>query len=101
MSIRRLLRKTIVLVLIVAVIGAVGLFLWLRFATPRPGSVRDEALQVRREAASFVAADEDFFRDMDRVASPEGARVMPLTPEEVKGRNTLECLDRGQRSDVG
>ena len=95
MAIRRLLRKMILLAVIVVIVGAVGLFLWLRFGIPRPGSVRDEALQVRREAASFTAAEEDFFRDMDRVGSPEGARVVPLTPEEVKGRNTWNVWTAG------
>jgi cytochrome c2 len=47
---------------------------------PRPGMVRDEALRAGRTAASFPAADEDYFRDMDGGAQ--------LSPEEVRGRNT-------------
>ena len=46
----------------------------------RPGHVLDEAQRANRVVASFPAADEDYFRDMD------GGSV--LTPEEVKGRNT-------------
>src|SRR5262249_33552715 len=47
---------------------------------PQPGMVRDEALRVGRTAASFPAADEDYFRDMDG--------GMQLTPDEIRGRNT-------------
>ncbi|HET6411245.1 MAG TPA: hypothetical protein VFG53_04240 [Anaeromyxobacter sp.] len=46
----------------------------------RPGQVLDEALRAHRQAASFPAADEDYFHDMDGGAA--------LTPDEVKGRNT-------------
>ncbi|MGA7416191.1 MAG: hypothetical protein WBW33_37320 [Bryobacteraceae bacterium] len=44
------------------------------------GHVLDEARQAGRPAASFPAADEDYFHDMD------GA--IPLAANEVKGRNT-------------
>lgn len=43
------------------------------------GHVLDEAQAVGRQAASFSAADENYFRDMDG--------GVPLTPDEVKGRN--------------
>jgi hypothetical protein len=46
----------------------------------QPGHVLDEAKQVGRTGASFPAAAEDYFRDMDG--------GIALTPEEVKGRNT-------------
>lgn len=46
---------------------------------PAPGTVRDEAMIASRTAASFPAADEDYFHDMD------GA--MPLTKEQIEGRN--------------
>jgi hypothetical protein len=46
----------------------------------RPGSVQDEAMRAGRAAASFPAADEDYFHDMDGGVA--------LTPDEVKGRNT-------------
>ena len=45
-----------------------------------PGEVEDEARVAKRNAASFPAADEDYFADMD-----SGVK---LTPEEIKGRNT-------------
>lgn len=46
---------------------------------PRPGTVQDEAMRAHRPAASFLAADEDYFHDMDGGVA--------LTPDEVKGRN--------------
>jgi hypothetical protein len=48
--------------------------------TPRPGEVQDEASLAGRAASSFPAADEDYFHDMDS--------AVPLTPDEIKGRNT-------------
>src|ERR1044071_4181804 len=46
---------------------------------PRPGQVLDEARAAGRDAASFPAADEDYFHGMDGGVA--------LTPDEVKGRN--------------
>ncbi len=46
---------------------------------PRPGTVRDEAMLAQRTVASFPAADEDYFHDMDG--------GLALSPEEIKGRN--------------
>jgi hypothetical protein len=48
--------------------------------TPEAGTVLDEARRADRSASSFPAADEDYFHSMD------GA--LPLTPDEIKGRNT-------------
>ncbi|RDJ05612.1 hypothetical protein [Rhizobium grahamii] len=45
----------------------------------RSGNVADEAKAAGRNAASFHAADEDYFHDMDR--------GIALTGDEVKGRN--------------
>src|SRR4030095_6968678 len=47
---------------------------------PQPGLVRDEALRAGRTAASFPAANEEYFHDMDG--------GLQLTPEEIRGRNT-------------
>ena len=46
---------------------------------PRPGTVQDEAMRGHRDVASFPAADEDYFHDMDG--------GLPLTPDQTKGRN--------------
>ena len=49
-------------------------------SSPRSGQVLDEARAAGRDAASFPAADEDYFHDMDGAVA--------LTPDEIKGRNT-------------
>jgi len=54
----------------------------VRDGKPRPGTVKDEALLAGRNAESFPAADEDFFREMDG-----GYRGVILSADEVKGRN--------------
>ncbi len=46
---------------------------------PKPGTVADEALRAKRTVASFPAADEDYFHEMDG--------RLTFTPDEVKGRN--------------
>ncbi len=46
---------------------------------PQPGKVLDEALGAGREAASFPAADEDYFHDMDG--------GIALTQRQIDGRN--------------
>ena len=62
---------------------ASGLILGLGLAScnhgAKPGEVRDEARLAGRSAASFPAADEDYFHAMDGGIS--------LTADEVKGRN--------------
>ena len=72
-------------VLIAAV--AVGYFIW-RSKHPRPGHVKDEALLAGRAASTFVAADEDYFHDMDG-----GIDLTAAAPSEdkkalIKGRNS-------------
>ncbi|HEX9945354.1 MAG TPA: hypothetical protein VGG03_25365 [Thermoanaerobaculia bacterium] len=49
--------------------------------------VLDEALTVERDAASFPAADEDYFRDMDG--------GIKLSPAAVRGRNTWNVWTGG------
>jgi hypothetical protein len=57
--------------------------LWLLAAgcckQPQPGTVRDEARQAGRSAASFPHASENYFHDMDG--------GLALSADEVKGRN--------------
>src|ERR1043166_274392 len=65
--------------LILIVLGVIGYSIhWRR--QPHPGHVKDEALLAGREAATFPAADEDYFHDMD------GGPKLELP--EIKGRNT-------------
>ena len=48
-------------------------------APGKPGQVLDEALRAGRDPASFHAADEDYFHDMDGGGA--------LSADEIKGRN--------------
>jgi len=48
--------------------------------SPQPGQILDEARRAGRTAASFPAAGEDYFHDMDG--------GITLTADEIKGRNT-------------
>ena len=76
-------RKVKILGIIVIVLLIPIVFILYRVLShkgPKPGSVLDEARQANRPASSFPAADEDYFRAMDG--------GVPLTPDEVKGRNT-------------
>jgi hypothetical protein len=89
MATRRAIRWFIVgLTVTLLLSGGVALFVWIQHRQPEPGTVRDEALRGGRTAPDFAAADEDYFKDMDRVASPDGPIPASLTPDEVKGRNT-------------
>ncbi len=63
------------------------------FDTGPTGQVLDEARTAGRDAASFPAATEDFFHDMDG--------GIALTPEEVKGRNMWIRVERRRRPLLG
>ncbi|MDE3217857.1 MAG: hypothetical protein KGO23_00635 [Nitrospirota bacterium] len=52
----------------------------LRSPAATPGTVLDEARLANRSVASFPAADEDYFADMDG--------GVKLSPDEAKGRNS-------------
>jgi len=63
-----------------AIVAASSCVLLMAFDNaPKPGQVLDEAKAVGRDAASFPAAGEDYFHDMDG--------GIALTPDEIKGRN--------------
>src|SRR5205809_4484871 len=68
----------VVLLLILAV--ATGLVSVFRGVDGEIGRVLDEAKLAGRAAASFPAAEEDYYHDMDG--------GLPLSADEVKGRNT-------------
>lgn len=74
------MKKLILAALVLIVVVAAGASLILRAREPRPGSVKDEALAAGRDASTFVAADEDYFHDMDGGVA--------LSADEIKGRNT-------------
>lgn len=75
---KTLLVRGIAASIAVCAVVAVLVIAWLHKA-PESGHVEDEAMLAGRTTNSFPAADEDYFHDMD------GA--IPLTPEEIKGRN--------------
>src|SRR5947208_15984595 len=54
---------------------------------PRSGQVLDEAKAAGRDAASFPAASEDYFHDMDG--------GIALGADEIKGRNTWRLWHGG------
>jgi hypothetical protein len=73
-------RAKFLLVLLVLIVVAVVAYSVLWLNQPRPGRVKDEALRAGRDASSFIAADEDYFHDMDG--------GLPLDKAEIQGRNT-------------
>jgi hypothetical protein len=75
----RALLIVLVIILAAVVVGAVVYNRW-KSSGPQPGHVLDEARLAQRDPASFPAADEDYFHDMDG--------GVQLTPDEIKGRNT-------------
>lgn len=73
--------KIIVLIAFIAVVAGIVIIasqLWPD--GPKPGTVLDEARTANRDAKSFPAADEDYFKEMDG--------GLNLAAEEIKGRNT-------------
>jgi hypothetical protein len=60
-------------------LSLIGLALLLGCGGPRPGHVLDEARLAGRDPASFPAADDKYFEDMDG--------GIKLSAEETKGRN--------------
>jgi hypothetical protein len=75
-------RKVLIIPAVLFILIALGVIAysihWYR--QPHPGHVKDEALLAGRDAATFTAADEDHFHDMDG--------GVPLGPAEIQGRNT-------------
>src|SRR4051794_30129078 len=68
--------RALVLVIIIVAVVLGGLLLWCWLGSgPKPGQVKDEALLAGREAKSFPAADEDYFKDMDYGVSQNAEEV--------------------------
>lgn len=83
---RRLLQVLGLLVLVLVAVPAIAwIVAWA--VAPKPGHVLDEALTAGRDAASFPAAGEDYFKGMDR--------GIHLTPAEIQGRNTFLIWSAG------
>ena len=73
-------------IVVIAVVSLLVLLLGMSGCDrgPKPGKVDDEAKIAKRAVASFPAADEDYFHDMDQTAQGP----VSLTADEIKGRNT-------------
>src|SRR5258706_10904525 len=93
-------KLAIVVLIIPMVVGMLLLWSCTAAKSLEAGHVRDEALRAGRDAASFPAADEDYFRDMDYgiTKNPEAVRAAldPYVPgiaaqdaakRAVRGRN--------------
>jgi hypothetical protein len=73
------MKKILAVIALLIVVGiAIRIITWVH--PPEIGKIKDEALANGRQAASFSAAGEDYFHEMDGGVT--------LTPGEVKGRNT-------------
>jgi hypothetical protein len=80
---RRLFKRVVValfIAIVAIVIAPLAALTIYANSGPQSGNVVDEAQRVQRDAASFPAADENYFSGMDAGAA--------LTAEEIKGRNT-------------
>ncbi len=75
-------RILIALLVLLMVLAGALVFAWWR--NPKIGHVKDEAQLAGLQADYFKAADEDYFRGMDMI----GDKAIPLSPDEIKGRNT-------------
>jgi hypothetical protein len=79
MNLHRFLGFTAVAAILFAIIGC---------NQPEPGTVKDEAMRAGRTAASFKAADEDYFADMDGGYKRASDPSVQLKKQEIEGRNT-------------
>jgi hypothetical protein len=88
--------KLISILLLLLVGAGVGIYYICWLNQPRPGHVKDEALLADRDASSFPAADEDYFRDMDR--TKDGILdLVKLAPEPLKEKDP-NILVKGRNS---
>jgi hypothetical protein len=88
--------KWIMIFLGVLVATGVGIYYFWYSSQPRAGHVKDEALLAGRDASSFPAADEDYFRDMDR--TKDGILdLVKLAPEPLKEKDP-NILVKGRNS---
>lgn len=88
------MRKRVLVLTILVVVIVAGLLIWCCVLphSPKPGTVKDEALAVRRQAASFPAADEDYFRDMDYGVSTRPQEVQAALLPYLPGINPTDAV---------
>lgn len=84
---KRLLSAVSITLFVLVAAVTVGYFVW-RSHHPLPGHVKDEALLAGRTASTFVAADEDYFHDMDGGIDLTLAAPSQDKKALIKGRNS-------------
>ena len=89
-------KLVIVLVILVLIVGGIKLVDYI-LAKPKPGTVKDEALLAGREAPSFPAADDDYFRDMDYGITKNPEAVRAALDPYLHGISTQEAVTRAVR----
>jgi hypothetical protein len=82
-----LLRTVLIVACVLIAAAVIGCSIWW-LHQPRAGHVKDEALLAGRNAASFQAADEDYFHDMDGGIDLTAAAPASDKKALIKGRNT-------------
>ena len=96
----------IILVIILAVVAVVAVvYNRLRPKGPEPGTVLDEARIAQRTAASFPAADEDYFHDMKFEAPDPNNQNSTLqeqtpSPEQYQSLQNLAKNFNGRSFDL-
>jgi hypothetical protein len=71
-----------------AITGVLASLVLFGCGEQEPGTVKDEAMLAGRAAASFPAADEDYFADMDGGYRRDADPTVKLDADAVRGRNT-------------
>ena len=88
--------KRIMIFLGMLVAAGVGIYYFWYSSQPRSGHVKDEALLAGRDSSSFPAADDDYFREMDR--TKDGIiDLVKLAPEPFKEKDP-NILVKGRNS---
>jgi hypothetical protein len=88
-------KLVIVLVILVLIVGAIKLVdTFLKEKHPPFGTVKDEALRVNRDAASFPAADEDYFADMDYGVTKNAEAVRASLDPYLAGIPAADAVKR-------
>jgi hypothetical protein len=91
-------KLVIVLVILVLIVGSIKLVdVALADSRPKPGTVKDEAMRVGRDAASFTAADDDYFHDMDYGITKNPAAVQASLNPYVPGISAADAVKRAVR----
>jgi len=91
-------KLVIVLVILVLIVGGIKLVdVIMAKKGPAPGTVQDEALRAGRDAASFPAADEDYFADMDYGVTKNAEAVRASLDPYVPGISAADAVTRAVR----